>query len=203
MCIPQQNGVSERKIGHISEKARALLLESKVHVALWSEVVLIATQLINRLPTPSFKNDSPLNRLEKFYPSVTLKNNLILRIFGCICFIQINKIGLSKFEARSIKCVFIGYSNTQKGYKCYSPELKKIFPSKDVSIHENIMYYSPAHDDNVTFFNKNSIESQVTNIPSSNEPCETLAQDTIEINENDNVTQVIGRNLTTDNLAQE
>ena len=35
-CVytPQQNGVSERKIGHISEKARALLLDSKVPVAL-------------------------------------------------------------------------------------------------------------------------------------------------------------------------
>ena len=64
------------------------------------------------------------------------------------------------------------------------------------------MYYPPAHDDSVAFFNKNSIESQVTNIPSSNEPCETLSQDTIEINENDNVTQVIGRNVTADNLAQ-
>ena len=99
--------------------------------------------------------------------------------------------------------MFIGYSNTQKGYKCYLPELKKIFISKDVTFHENIMYYSPTHDDNVTFFNKNSIESQVTNISSSNEPCETLPQDTIEINENDNVTQVIRRNVITDNLAQE
>ena len=128
-CVytPQQNGVSERKIGHISEKARALLLDSNVPVTLWSKAVLTATQLINRLPTPSCENDSPLNRLQKFYPNVTLKNNLILRIFGCICFIHNNKIGLSKFEARSIKCVFIGYSNTQKGYKCYSPEFEEDF----------------------------------------------------------------------------
>ena len=204
-CVytPQQNGVFERKIGHISEKARALPLDCKVPVALWSEAVLTATQLINRLPTPSCEDDSPQNRLQKFYPSVTLKNNLLLGIFGFICFIHNNKIGLSKCESRSIKCVFIGYSNTQKGYKCYSPELKKIFISKDVTFHENIMYYSPAHDDNVNFFNKNSIESEVTNIPSSNEPCETLSQDTTEINENDNVTQAIGRNVTVDNLAQE
>ena len=126
-CVytPQQNGVSERKIGYISEKARALLLDNKFPIALWSKSILTATQLINRLPTPSYENDSPLNRLQKFYPSVTLKNNLILRIFGCICFIHNNKIGLSKFEARSIKCVFIGYSNIQKGYRCYSPELKR------------------------------------------------------------------------------
>ena len=65
------------------------------------------------------------------------------------------------------------------------------------------MYYSPAHDDNATFFNKNSIESQVTNIPSSSKPCETLSQDTIEMNENDNVTQVTGINVIADNLAQE
>ena len=110
-CVytPQQNGVSERKIGHISEKARALLLDSKVPVALWSEVVLTATQLINRVPKPSYENDPPLNKLQKFYPRVPLKNNLKLWIFGCTCFIHNNKIGLSKIEARSIKCVFIGY----------------------------------------------------------------------------------------------
>ena len=98
--------------------------------------------------------------------------------------------------------MFIGYSNTQKGYKCYSLELKKIFLSKDVTFHDYIMYYSPVHDDNVTLFNKNSIQSQVTNTPSSSEPCETLSQDTIEINESDKVTQVIGRNVIADNLAQ-
>ena len=91
----------------------------------------------------------------------------------------------------------------KKGYKCYSLELKKIFIFKDETFHENIMYYSPAHDDNVNFLNKNSIESQVTNIPSSCEPCETLSKETIEINENDNVTQIIGENATADNLAQE
>ena len=75
------------------EKARALLLDSKVPVALWSEDVLTSTQLINRLPTPGCENDSPLSRLQKFFPSVTLKNNLMLRIFGCICFIHNNKSG--------------------------------------------------------------------------------------------------------------
>ena len=96
-------------------------------------------------------------------------------------------------------CVYWIFKYTKRLFT----RIKEYFYIQSVTFHENIMYYSPAHDDTVTFFKKNSIESQVTNIPSSSEPCETLFQENIEINENDNVTQVIGRNVTADNLAQE
>ena len=41
------------------------------------------------------------------------------------------------------KCVFVGYSNTQKEYKCYSPTSKKIILSHDVTFNELKMFYQP------------------------------------------------------------
>ena len=40
-----------------------------------------------------------------------------------------------------MKCVFIGYSLTQKGYKCYYPSNKQTFISIDVTFHENQPFY--------------------------------------------------------------
>lgn len=34
---------------------------------------------------------------------------------------------------KAIKCVFVGYSPTQKGYKCYNPNFRKFLVSCDVS----------------------------------------------------------------------
>ena len=39
-----------------------------------------------------------------------------------------------KLDPRSIKCVFLGYSRTQKGYQCYSPTLCRHFISVDVTL---------------------------------------------------------------------
>ena len=39
----------------------------------------------------------------------------------------------------------MGYSNTQKGYKCYFPTGKRIIVSKDVTFNEGNMFYIKNH----------------------------------------------------------
>ncbi|RVW50981.1 hypothetical protein CK203_071298 [Vitis vinifera] len=46
---------------------------------------------------------------------------------------------------RSLKCIFLGYSSNQKGYKCYSPVTRKFYNSMDVTFFETQPYY-PKND---------------------------------------------------------
>ena len=48
---------------------------------------------------------------------------------------------MNKLSSRTIKCVFIGYSNTQKGYKYCFPTNKKNIVSCDVTFDELNMFY--------------------------------------------------------------
>ena len=65
------------------------------------------------------------------------------KIFGCVCYVHILGPGSDKLDPRSIKCVFLGYSHTQKGYRCYSPTLRRRFISADVTFDESQSYFSP------------------------------------------------------------
>ena len=44
-------------------------------------------------------------------------------------------------DPRVVKCVFAGYSSTQKGYVCWSPVEKRFFVTMDVHFRESEPYY--------------------------------------------------------------
>lgn len=47
----------------------------------------------------------------------------------------------SKLEPRGLKCIFLGYSPTQKGYKCYHPPTRRFFVSINVVFNEKESYF--------------------------------------------------------------
>jgi hypothetical protein len=83
----------------------------------WGETILTATYLINRPPTRVLGFKSPTEVLKKFFPPIKTSNWLTPRIFGCVCFVHIHNNNRGKLDPRDLKCVFVGYSSTQKGYK--------------------------------------------------------------------------------------
>ncbi|KAG7527891.1 hypothetical protein ISN45_Un206g000010 [Arabidopsis thaliana x Arabidopsis arenosa] len=46
----------------------------------------------------------------------------------------------NKLDAKSTRCMFLGYSTTQKGYKCYDPTSNRTFVSRDVKFLEDQGY---------------------------------------------------------------
>jgi hypothetical protein len=141
---PQQNGVAERKNRHLLEVARALLFSSKVPNYLWGEAVLTAAYLINRMPSKVLNFQTPIDTFKECFPSTRVSTDLTLKNFGCTAFVHEHK-NVGKLEPRAIKCVFVGYSPTQKGYKCFDPKNKKMYVTMDVTFFENKYFFDDTH----------------------------------------------------------
>ena len=135
---PQQNGVAERKNRHLVETARTLLLHSHVPFRFWGDAVLTACYLINRMPSSVLHDQIPHSLLFPDQPLYFLPP----RVFGCTCFVHILTPGQDKLSAKTMKCLFLGYSRLQKGYRCYSLETHRYFISADVTFFEDSPFFS-------------------------------------------------------------
>ncbi|RVW58055.1 Retrovirus-related Pol polyprotein from transposon RE1 [Vitis vinifera] len=146
-CVdtPQQNGIAERKNRHLLEVARSLMFSMNVPKLFWGQAVLTAAYLINRMPSRVLKFQTPCQTLLKSFPTTRLISTVPPKIFGCSVFVHINQQHRSKLDPRSLKCIFLGYSSNQKGYKCYSPVTRKFYNSMDVTFFETQPYY-PKND---------------------------------------------------------
>ncbi|XP_028086199.1 uncharacterized protein LOC114287116 [Camellia sinensis] len=142
-CVdtPQQNGIAERKNRHLLDVARSLMFSTNVPQFFWGEAVLTAAYLINRMPSRVLQFQTPCQLLLKSFPTTRLISTIPPKIFGCSVFVHIHHQYRSKLDPRSLKCIFIGYSSHQKGYKCYSPVTKKFYNSMDVTFFETQSYY--------------------------------------------------------------
>uniref|UniRef100_A0A2N9I820 Integrase catalytic domain-containing protein n=1 Tax=Fagus sylvatica TaxID=28930 RepID=A0A2N9I820_FAGSY len=133
---PQQNGVAERKNRHLLDVVRTLLIESSVPPKFWVEALTTATFLINRLPSQALNLESPYFRLYHHHPTYTN-----LHTFGCVCFMHLPPPDRNKLSAQSIRCAFLGYSVTQKGYVCYDPTSNRVRVSRNVLFFENQWFF--------------------------------------------------------------
>jgi hypothetical protein len=50
-------------------------------------------------------------------------------------------------DAKSIKCIFLGYYDEHKAYKMFDPKMHKVFPSRDVLFHEDTGYKVDSHSE--------------------------------------------------------
>ena len=106
-------------------------------------------------------NKSPVKVLKSFYPHFRTSNGLTPRVFGCTAFVYVHNQHRDKLDPRAIKCVFLGYSSTQKGYKCYNSSTIKFYISADVTFTEN-----------KPFFPKSSLKGEISMM--ENNPCESF-----------------------------
>ena len=128
--MSQQNGFVEWKHRHIIETGLSLLSHSHVPHTYWDNVFLMATYLINFLPTTHL-SFSPFEKLYKHAPDFSS-----LKYFGCACFPFLHPFNRNKLDFRCKCCVFIDYSNSHWGFKCLDRSICKIFVSRHVIFDE-------------------------------------------------------------------
>lgn len=102
------------------------------------DVILTATYLINRMPSRVLNFQTPIQTFLKCFPNSHLLHHIPLKVLGCTSFVHIHSHNRNKLEPRVVKCIFLRYSPNQKGYKCYFPTLKKLYPSMDFPFLEMI-----------------------------------------------------------------
>ncbi|CAL9238765.1 unnamed protein product [Arabidopsis halleri] len=118
------------------EVSRAMLFHKHMPKRFWGDAVMTACYLINRIPTRVLNDQSPFQVLNNQNPNIEH-----LRVFGCVCFVFIPSDLRNKLEPKSTKCVFIGYSTTQRGYKCFDPTNNRYYVSRDVKFMEDKAYF--------------------------------------------------------------
>lgn len=99
----------------------------------WPEAFLTLCYLINHMPSTSINNKIPF-QLFPLFP-------LLLKTFWMCVFCPYTPSRPDKLSAKSLKCVFLGYSCRKKGYVCYNPTMRKTFITTDVTFFEEVSSY--------------------------------------------------------------
>ncbi len=135
---PQQNGIVERKNKHFAKITRAMLNEKNLPNLFWAKVVAIVIYIMNQTPTETVHGMTLKEKFTHKKPDVSH-----LKVFSCIAYVHVRDEKRSKLDPKVEKCIFIGYSLEQKGYKCFNPSTRKLQVSKDVVFDEMVSWYSP------------------------------------------------------------
>ena len=99
-----------------------------------------ALHAINRIPSPVIQNQIPYERLFGSPPDYHH-----LRSFGFVCFVLLQPHEHNKLEPRSRLCCFLGYGETQKGYRCYDLVSHRLRVSRNVVFWEHRSFVEFSH----------------------------------------------------------
>ena len=105
---------------------------------LWGEVVKTTAYLINHMPSRILNFKTPIECLSGSNPFIVTP-----KVFGCVCFVHDYRNSVGKLDPHAVCCIFVGYSPTQKGYRCWCPAERRFSVSMDVTFRENESFYSP------------------------------------------------------------
>ena len=134
---PQQNGYIERDNRTICEAARSMIHLHNLPIKLWAEAVHTAVYVLNRTINHQVGHMTPYELWFHTKPSVSH-----FKTFGTLAYIFIDKSKRTKFQPKGSRVIFVGYSDTSKGWRFWNPLTGLISESSDV-VFDEVTGYSP------------------------------------------------------------
>jgi hypothetical protein len=129
---PQQNGVAERKNRTLMDMARTMLVEFKSPYKFWAEAIITACHASNRLYLRKGFNKTPYEKLTGNKPNIKY-----FQVFGCKCFYLKKGVHLSKFDAKALEGIFVGYATESHAFRIFDKESTRVVEVSNVIFDEN------------------------------------------------------------------
>jgi hypothetical protein len=128
---PEQNGSAERLNRTLITIAKAFLFWARLPHRFWEYAAEAANYVRNRGPTGP-NNMSPIEALRGKKPNIKE-----LHTFGCLAYTYIPREKRLKLEPKSMKSIFIGYTETTQQYRVYLADRNMVIRSSNVIFVEN------------------------------------------------------------------
>ncbi|GJZ29241.1 putative ribonuclease H-like domain-containing protein [Tanacetum coccineum] len=160
---PQQNGVVERRNRTLVKAACTMLIFSRLPEFLWAEVVATTCFTQNRSIINTRHNKTPYELLRGRKPNVEY-----FHVFGSLCYPTNDHDDLGKMKPKADIGVFIGYSETSRGFRIYNRRTKRIMETIHVKFDE-LTAMASEHDclePDLQRFNNQNSSDDLTNTPS-------------------------------------
>ena len=141
----------ERKNRVVQEMARVMLHNKKMPKSFWGEAVNTTCHTHNRVYFTLDSKQTPYEIWRGKKPVVKY-----FRIFGSDCYILSDKEKLEKFDAKSDKGYFLGYSSTSRAYKVYNLRTEIVMESSNVVINDELS--SKSHSENSSLVQEKNME---------------------------------------------
>lgn len=125
----EENEIVEWRNCHLVETGLTLLANAFIPFKYWHFAFDTAVYLINRMPSHVSHNKSPFAYLMNHSPDYSF-----LKVFGCLCFPFLRPYNRHKMDFQSTPCVFLGYSSSHVGYRCFDLKTKKILHCSPCSL---------------------------------------------------------------------
>ncbi|CAI7840970.1 unnamed protein product [Closterium sp. NIES-53] len=131
---PQQNGISERRIGLIMEVARISMIHAASPHFLWPFAVRYAAHQLNLWPRVFVLETSPTLRW-----TGQVGDASVFGIWGALSLVR--DTTASKLSPRTLRCVFLGFLTDALPWQFYHPRSRRVFSSQDVTFDESVCNY--------------------------------------------------------------
>jgi hypothetical protein len=63
------------------------------------------------------------------------------KIFECVAYVHLHKNQRTKLDPCAVRCIFLGYAQHKKGYRCYDPATRRLYVTMDVTFLETEYFF--------------------------------------------------------------